>query len=354
MKYFIGLFLCAAGLAFAGPDWMKVQIFDDLAGFMPDSLVLDEIEKTYELDMDGSLQFIKVVVFKNKVKLFQHTEKLRKDPRRKAIKECLKKMCKKKMLPNATMIFSIADGLNFETQFLVPIFVFAKTQRQDLEEKDNILIPDFESLLKQADLIAKCKKSAEQYPWEKKQNLIFWRGAMNGGLYDMECFRDRLRVKMVYFSKFNPNLADAAFVKRGAVSPEVAGLIASETFPFSKKVPRAKHFGYKYLIDIDGESCTYARCRWILLSNSVLLKPYSTNIQWYYKRLKPYYNYVPLAADLSDLPAQIHWLKTHDSEARLMAENATEMAGKIFSEPAIYDYISKAAIAYSQLFREEK
>ena len=38
--------------------------------------------------------------------------------------------------------------------------------------------------------------------------------------------------------------------------------------------------------------------------------------QWYYERLKPWINFVPIAADMSDLTDKIAWLRDHDDAAR--------------------------------------
>jgi hypothetical protein len=53
------------------------------------------------------------------------------------------------------------------------------------------------------------------------------------------------------------------------------------TFP----VPYDAHMKYKYLISLDGNGAPWLRVPWILLSNSVLIKQDSENIQWFYPGL---------------------------------------------------------------------
>ncbi len=44
---------------------------------------------------------------------------------------------------------------------------------------------------------------------------------------------------------------------------------------------------YKYLMDIDGNTCGYQRLYWTLLSNSLVFKQVTENKQWYYNALIP-------------------------------------------------------------------
>jgi len=348
-KYLILLWTAGCCL-FADNNWMNRQIADDLAGFEKESLAVSDVNDTYELDSRGEKEFVKIHIINGKVKLFQHGAHVKAHGRRQVLKEYFKELVKGKALPDTTFIVALSDGLNFEAGFKVPIFTFAKEKRAGAIEKDTILLPDFESLKKQQSLIAKCRKASAQYPWKKKRDKVYWRGAMTGGTYREDDFLKWPRVKLVYLSKADGDSIDARFVKTPQPNQHVINRIIGDTFPLVKKVPRAKHFAYKYLIDIDGNSCTYARCRWIMLSNSVLLKPDSANIQWYYSLLEPYENYIPLAADLSDIKDQIFWLKTHDSEGESIALRATQLGEEIFSKKCIDRYVRKAIKAYSGLF----
>jgi hypothetical protein len=48
--------------------------------------------------------------------------------------------------------------------------------------------------------------------------------------------------------------------------------------------------------------------------------------QWYYDDLKPWINYVPVAADLSDLAENAVWLRTHDEHAELIGKRGRALA----------------------------
>ena len=59
-----------------------------------------------------------------------------------------------------------------------------------------------------------------------------------------------------------------------------------------------------------------------MLSNSVLLKQETNLIQWFYPALEPYKNYVPVNERLTDIFAQLEWMKNHDEEVKKISENA--------------------------------
>jgi hypothetical protein len=61
------------------------------------------------------------------------------------------------------------------------------------------------------------------------------------------------------------------------------------------------HLKYKYLFAADGWGASWRRVPLILSSNSLMIKPYSDNIQWFYDLIKPNVHYLPLKDDLSDL-----------------------------------------------------
>lgn len=157
------------------------------------------------------------------------------------------------------------------------------------------------------------------------------------------------RVKLVFLSHECLPWLDAAFTSYCQSSQEVLDFIIAQSRPLAPYVCMEDHFSYKYLIDIDGNSCTYSRCRWILLSNSTLLKPDSSNVQWYYKALQPWVHYIPLRADLSDLPDMYAWLQSHETEAHQVALSGQCLGHRIFSEEAIEDYAVTLLCEYGKL-----
>ena len=133
------------------------------------------------------------------------------------------------------------------------------------------------------------------------------------------------------FSYHHPELLDSDFTSISYKPLE--DLMNQMGKPVKASMPIRDHFAYKYLLDIDGNSCTYSRCRWILLSNSILLKVSSDFTQWYYKRLIPYENYVPIQNDLSDLQEVFCWLKQEDKAAYAIAIGGQTLGEEILVLP---------------------
>ncbi len=265
--------------------------------------------------------------------------------RSKKIKGFFKRLVKHYDLPDTELVICMLDACD-ERVGEAPLFVFAKRGTSS----HNLLIPDFEALqMKQR--LKTYETAVKKHPWATKEEKIFWRGATTGGLYTKESYLARPRGKLVAWSRTYPEWLDAAFSVLSQSSLDELQQIFLLTRPLSPHVSIPDHFAYKYLIDIDGNSCTYERCRWILLSNSTLLKPSSSNQQWYYKAMQPYVHFVPLKEDLSDLPQVYSWLQTHDEEAQKIAEAGRQLGLSLFTDGAIEAYVATLISEYSKLYK---
>ncbi|MBI3236731.1 MAG: hypothetical protein HYZ48_03395 [Chlamydiales bacterium] len=198
----------------------------------------------------------------------------------------------------------------------------------------------------------KCQRACKEFPWRKKQPAIFWRGSSTGFLLDANNYRALPRFQLVRLSCSYPWL-DAQFTQLVQGSPSVYQAMVEESKPVSPQISIKYHFAYKYLIDIDGNSCTYSRCRWILMSNSVLIKPLSPNIQWYYKTLQPFVHYVPVAQNLENLEEVYAWLCSHDSEAKKIAFAGQELSKSLFSLESVERYIQLLFSEYKKHYIED-
>ena len=141
---------------------------------------------------------------------------------------------------------------------------------------------------------------------------------------------------------------DARFTSVVQCDQEIRPLMKAKGM-ISSSVSRPDHLKYKYLIDVDGNSCSYERFFWLLLSNSLVIKQITTNVQWYYGGLEPYKHYLPVKEDLSDLLEKIQWARAHDEEARLMAERATEFVNDNLSPEDTLVYLYHLLKEYSRL-----
>lgn len=249
-------------------------------------------------------------------------------------------------LPNVELILITEDGV--EKAMLLPVFAFSKE-----EPASNVLLfPDFEMLAElldpQREWISLTHNYSKQFPWENKIAKAFFRGASTGrfNLTAPDFNNDRVRV--VLFGKHHPDMVDATF--NVVFQPPLQSLLDSLQIARGF-VPIDKHFQYKYLLDIDGNASTYSRGRWILLSNSTLVKIMSSHRQWYYKAMRPWVHFVPIKNDLSDFESTLHFLMANDGLARQIADNGTALGKVIFSREVVDSYIIKLLFAYAELLQ---
>lgn len=254
------------------------------------------------------------------------------------------------LLPDMEFFVSLHDWCEIDTLGVpieknVPIFTFSKIKNYTLP----VLIPDPEMLLGYKEIDAILDKSEKDMPWEDKIQKAFWRGATSSGCFDLPDWRLFPRTRLVYESLKWPSETDARFSKliQGAShnaefmsNPELCGNVVS--IKDSQK--------YKYLIDVDGNACTYSRFYWILKSQSVPFKHQASFIQWYYKALKPYEHYVPIKEDFSDLSSQVDWARLHDNEVKKIAEKSSDFAKKQLTTEDAYVYLYLCLIKYQSLF----
>jgi hypothetical protein len=223
----------------------------------------------------------------------------------------------------------------------IPIFGFAK---QGISQ-NVILMPDFEmceeTLSEKKSQLPEAKRLSSTFPWKSKHALGFFRGAFTGAFYgDRSPDFGNDRARLVLFSHLHPKLVDATFNKLSQLSSEDEKKVSLWLASINKKIDHrsiSDHYKFKYLLDVDGNSCTYSRCRWILLSNSVLVKVMSNHVQWYYKALEPWAHFVPVKQDLSDLAESLDYLKNHDDIAFQIAKKGQDLGTYIFS-PKIVDF----------------
>ena len=211
------------------------------------------------------------------------------------------------------VMITIYDDLDIS-----PAFMMSKNITS-VYEKDKLLLPDVHILMHNwAGLMERINKSKTDYTWDTKVNKIFWRGATTGSndvnFYNIKNIDKLNRLKLTILSKLYPELLDARLNRFTELSKDQEGynlkwiiekLFGEDDFT----VKEEDHLKYKYLVAIDGNTCPWMRVPWIMLSNSVLLKQETNNIQWFYKAIKPYVNYVPVKEDLTNIFDQLEWMK---------------------------------------------
>lgn len=245
-------------------------------------------------------------------------------------------------LKDTVCISSYHDGFN-EDQ---PVLCYSK-----LFNKKSIMIPDFEALHGYSELTQKIYKASLYSPWHRKKDLIFWRGSLTGATFRLDNYHNIPRSKLVTYANSHPNIIDAKFIQNGQADQTVIAEMKKHNY-FGNRVSQEESLQYKFLIDIDGNSCCFSRTYWTLLSNCLVFKIKSNNIQWYYHLLKDKENYIQINSDLSNLEACFYYYLSNQEEAQSIAKKATNTVQEHLSQEAVLAYLYHVVNKISQIQKE--
>jgi hypothetical protein len=94
------------------------------------------------------------------------------------------------------------------------------------------------------------------------------------------------------------------------------------------KVSRDAWAGYRYAIDIDGNTNAWRNLFTRLLMGNCVIKVASAGgyRQWYYERLVPFVHFVPVRADLSDLVETVEWCRSRPATCYEIARAGRSLA----------------------------
>jgi hypothetical protein len=322
------------------PDWMHEQIESDLAPFRDSGITSEKLDAIWKATDPKAKLLLRIKAQKGRIKTLAPAAI--KDPVRfNAVISAFELLNRIKPLPDFDLIATMHDSYEGAD----PILTFAKNKNAP----GAILIPDFEALGGYAPLTRKILNANIQYPWESKIKQGFWRGSSTGGTFTMENWMEMPRSKLVLASKLNGSEIDARFTSLVQMDKQTKSLLSAKgiTGMFSGPTDQCR---YRYLMEVDGNSCSYSRCYWQLLSNSVMIKQMSDNIQWYYRGIKPYEHFIPMANDLSDVFMQINWARSNDRESEAIAKRATEFALNQLSNEMVYLYLRRLIEEYATLY----
>ncbi|MDB5392570.1 MAG: hypothetical protein JWM91_76 [Rhodospirillales bacterium] len=207
--------------------------------------------------------------------------------------------------PNGTI------SLNLDDYGIVPGLTFSDAR------PDRWLIPDPVFLMENA-----YRRTAQHYlqhhvPWSERHKIGFWRGATTGDEVGDGNWEMLDRVRLCRIAANHPTLFDAGLA--GVVQLNEADTAAVNASGLVRNfVPETQLIEYRYQIDIDGNTNSWPGLFQKLLTGSPVLKVASRHghRQWYYDRLVPWQNFVPVASDISDLVEKLNWLIRHDAEAQ--------------------------------------
>ncbi len=179
---------------------------------------------------------------------------------------------------------------------------------------------------------------AEAAPWEVRRDVVFWRGAASGKPdrwpdagepMDWGCLQ---RLKLCEESRriAEPSRVDVGLSDLGQIVREdIKERIRAAGF-LGEHVDKREFLGFRYLVDIDGNTNSWGLLEKMIMGATIVKVASRRGYrQWFYDRLVAWENFVPVAADLSDMEETVAWLFANPGEAKRIAVNGAALAGEL-------------------------
>ena len=196
--------------------------------------------------------------------------------------------------------------------------------------RDTLLIPD-PYFLRGFGYEALRRSFAEVDPpeFDVRRPVALWRGSSTGyrgggGLLDLH------RVKLCRLGRERDNsaLLDVGLTSLVQLQSEGEDRQLREMGLMAEFVAPDRLREWRFHIDVDGNTNSWPGLFQKLLSGSLVFKVTSADgwRQWYYDRLVPHVNFVPIASDLSDLVEKVTYYRHETAKAKEIAENGRSLA----------------------------
>jgi Glycosyl transferase family 90 len=215
------------------------------------------------------------------------------------------------------------------------------------------LIPDAHYMAQQQYNHLREDFCSQPIPWRDRKPIAFWRGSTTGELIDPTIgWRSLPRIRLCEIARDSSGIIDAGIT--GVA--DIYGADASDEIRaanlFRTRVKAGIYQQYRYQIDIDGNTNAWDGFFMRLLTGSPVLKVASRQNfeQWYYPRLEPWVNFVPVDADMADLVEKVTWLRANDDVARRIGEAGLRLAETLMQPQEL----GRAAPVISAAMRAER
>ena len=189
------------------------------------------------------------------------------------------------------------------------------------------LIPDLHLLAEIAKWV-KADASLDIYkgpPFLEREKKLFWRGSTTGSfIQSLEAFRDNHRVKAcLHTIRELPAHADCKIARIVQIPEEIrqdAMRFLEENKILSPLVESKDFAQYQMFLDLPGNASAWGSSLRYLQGMLVFRVAHQHEL-FYYRLLKPWEHFIPVAADLSDLKSGVEWALLHQNDAAQIASN---------------------------------
>ncbi len=201
------------------------------------------------------------------------------------------------------------------------------------DSPDHVLIPDSDFFKTRG--YARAREHFDRHfrPWNQRSPSVFWRGSSLGQKHHAVLDMPRARLCQIANAAAAREWFDVGMVEVFDVrEADAARLRAADLI--RDRVPWKQLRSYRYHVDIDGNANSFAGLFLKLLSGSLVMKVASPNryAQWYYDRLKPWENFVPIRSDMSDLLEIAAYCRAHDDLAQRIAQSGRQLTRSLTFE----------------------
>jgi len=215
-------------------------------------------------------------------------------------------------------------------------------------DASHVLIPDSVFLETDGYSITHAHTKANWLPWEQRAETIFWRGASTGvrnKALGVQHWRDLPRFRLCLLARklARQDLFDIGVNQIVQVSDptELAEIAASDVV--RPGVPQFEFMKYRHSIDIDGNTCSWPGLLTKLIMGVTVIKVDSPMKyrQWYYDRLLPWKNFVPLSDGMAELAQIAEWLMAHPEEGLAIAMRGRALADELTTDRVFDEMIPR-------------
>jgi len=242
------------------------------------------------------------------------------------------------------LVFDIGDGAE---EGAYPRLAFSSARA------DSVLVPDPYFFFNDNNEFYRAYAAQQAKPWRQRRDTIFWRGGSGGvrlappdpqNPRNWSCQQRTLLCQAARDSAHADRLDIALSHANTIPEAYLREALAREGF-LKPEVPKLEFFEYRTLIDIDGWTNAWSLLD-KMIGGATILKVQSAfgYRQWFYHRLVPWQNYVPVAADLSDFDEAVAWVYAHPRECEEIAAKAAQAAEETQLLPDLA-FAARAALA---------
>lgn len=183
-------------------------------------------------------------------------------------------------------------------------------------------------------------KAAQQYEWQNKSSMGFFRGSRTSGERD----------SLILLSRVNPELVDAQYTKNQAWKSPADTLNAEP----ATEVPLTEHCRYKYLFNFRGVAASF-RFKHLFLCKSLVFHVGNKWQEYFYASLKPWVHYVPVDENATpeDIEQLLTFFKKHDNFAQEIAERGHDHIMENLTMKSVHCYWKRLLTRYAKLLKYE-